>query len=146
MRRRHPSIIAFGVAACLALSSVAQPALAGGLISTERVAAAPVEPRSAQAVAQDAAAAHRLVLVTALVNAGVDPTHAQARLAALTDAEVAELSTRYAQAPAGGLWFAPFLLVAIVIGALIGRNERPRGQAEGDTDLFGRPRNIAAAP
>lgn len=146
--RRPQTFIAYGVAACLVLASTAQPAVAGGLIATERVAAAPPDLRSAVTMAQDAAGAQRAALGAALVRGGVAQQHADARLAALTDAEVAELTRRYNSAPAGGLWFAPFLVVAMVIGALIrkGENERAGGQADVDTDLFGRPRSIAAAP
>jgi hypothetical protein len=145
---RAQSFIAHGVATCLLLASIAQPAVAGGLIATERVAATLPDSRSAVTIAQDAAAAQRAALSAALVRGGVAQRQADARLAALTDVEVAELTDRYASAPAGGMWFAPFLLVAMVIGALIrkGESERAGGQADIDTDLFGRPRNIAAAP
>lgn len=134
------SLIALGMALCLAITGAAQPALAGGLIPTEQVAAR-------TAISGDAAttgiAAQRRALVDGMVAAGVDRRHAQERLDALTDAEVANLASRYDTAPAGGLWFAPFLLVAVVIGALIGSREHSAGAP---TDLFGRPRNVAAAP
>lgn len=142
----HASLTAHVVAFCIACSALAQPAAAAGLIPTERFAAEAVEPRPATVIAADAAQAQRAALALALARAGVDPQHAQARLAALTDAEIAELTHRYASAPAGGLWFAPFLIVAVVIGALIGRNERAAVQAEPETDLFGRPRTLATAP
>lgn len=139
--RRRSSSIALGIALCLALTGTFQPALAGGLISTEQVVAQPAA--SATDAARSGAAAQRQALVEALVAAGVDRAHAQGRLAALTDVEVATLTTRYETAPAGGLWFAPFLLVAMVIGALIGSREQSAGTS---TDLFGRPRSVAAAP
>ena len=90
------------------------------------------------------AAAHRAALRQALEAAGVDATQAQERVAALTDAEIAELSVRFDEAPKGGLWFTPFLVAAIVIGALIGA--RSRGADSQATDLFGRPRHTAAVP
>ncbi|MBL8304219.1 MAG: PA2779 family protein, partial [Ideonella sp.] len=127
-------------ALCLALTGAAQPALAGGLISTEQVA---VRTAAGGDTAATGIAAQRRVLVDGMVAAGVDRRHAQDRLDALTDAEVADLTSRYDSAPAGGLWFAPFLLVAVVIGALIGSRERSAGAP---TDLFGRPRTVAATP
>ena len=141
--RRRPSSIAYGMALCLALTGAFQPALAGGLITTEQVVTRPAPAGAGAAVAGSAAAAQRQALVDALVAAGVERGHAQSRMDALTDAEVANLSSRYAAAPAGGLWFAPFLLVAMVIGALIGTREQSAGAP---TDLFGRPRNVAAVP
>lgn len=138
--RRHPSPIALGLALCLAFTGVAQPALAGGLISTEQVVARPAAGADAAATGM---AAQRRALVDGMVAAGVERRHAQDRLDALTDAEVASLTNRVDTAPAGGLWFAPFLLVAVVIGALIGSREQSAGAP---TDLFGRPRNVASNP
>lgn len=145
MKRPH-TLMAYLLAVGIACSGLVQPATAGGLIATERVAAPSADARSAAVVAADAAQTQRAALALALVRGGVDPQQAQARLAALTDAEVAALTAQYGQAPAGGLWFAPFLIVAVVIGALIGQNERAGKSAESDTDLFGRPRTIATAP
>lgn len=140
MQRRH-SPIALGMALCLTLTGAFQPALAGGLIPTEQVAA--VRPATPGEVVSATVAAQRRALVDGLVAAGVERGHAQERLDALTDAEVANLTSRYATAPAGGLWFGPFLLVAVVIGALIGTRERSAGAP---TDLFGRPRTVASMP
>lgn len=138
--QRRLSPIALGMALCLAITGASQPVLAGGLIPTEQVV---VRPATGGDPATMGIAAQRRALVDGMVAAGVERRHAQDRLDALTDAEVANLTSRYASAPAGGLWFAPFLLVAVVIGALIGSREQSAGAP---TDLFGRPRNVAATP
>lgn len=139
MRCRKPTLT-LGLAACLAITGAVQPAFAAGLVPTERVAeSAQTTPLSAQA-----AAAQRVGLLEGMVAAGVDRRHAQARLDALTDADIGRLSQQIDTAPAGGMWFAPFLLVAVVIGALIGSRSASANNAS--TDLFGRPRNVASAP
>lgn len=137
-RRRSP--IALGMALCLAITGACPPALAAGLIPTEQVV---VREVAAGDVVSASVAAQRRMLVDGMVAAGVERAHAQQRLDALTDAEVTRLSSRLETAPAGGLWFAPFLVVAMVIGALIGSRERSAGAP---TDLFGRPQNVAAVP
>ena len=57
----------------------------------------------------------------------------------MSDAEIAELTLRIDSAPAGGLWFVPFLVVAAVIGVLISTREAPASTGPTRTDLFGRP-------
>ena len=91
------------------------------------------------------AQAQRSTLETALVAAGVNASQARARLAGLTDAEVAELSFRLDSAPAGGVWFMPFLVVAAIIGMLIATRSDEPSQTP-TTDLFGRPGKLATAP
>lgn len=147
---RRSSTIVHALALSVALSGALSPAQAGGLISTERAAAqeaaaAPDASIGSAAVAPALAAAQRSRLQATLVEGGVDAGQAALRLAALSDAEVAELTHRIDNAPAGGLWFMPFLVVAAVIGVLISTREAgPSGPAT--TDLFGRPRSIATAP
>ena len=128
------------VALCLALTTGLKPAWAGGLISTERLVQ---QAASEPATATIGSAAQRSVLAATLVSAGVDREQAQTRLAALTDAEITELQQNIDRAPAGGLWFVPFLLVAAVIGALIGTREG--SGVKPATNLFGQP-VIATAP
>lgn len=128
------------VALCLALTTGLKPAWAGGLISTERLLQqTPTESATPTINPAD----QRSMLAVALVSAGVDREQAQTRLAALTDAEIAELKQNIDRAPAGGLWFVPFLLVAAVIGALIGTREGSGGKPA--TNLFGQP-VIASVP
>ena len=146
MRHRHTPIACL-VALCLFASSSLQPALAGGLIPTEQVAdTSPVGMTAAPLSSRESIAAIRVALSQAMVQAGVDPAQAQERLASLTDAEVRALAQRFDDAPAGGLWFAPFLVVAIVIGALIGSRGSAKDPSSAHTDLFGRLRNLASAP
>lgn len=142
---RHQTIVANTLALCLTLSAGFNPAFGSGLIPTERLVA-PVSSTSEAAESQGSIQDRRARLQSALVAAGVDASHAQTRLADLTDAEVADLSQRIDSAPAGGVWFLPFLLVAAVIGVLIGTRS-PQGRSDApSTDLFGRPRNLATAP
>lgn len=144
MRRRHSIVVTF-IAICLALSSSFSPALAGGLISTERLVASTDATQAASKTAESTQL-QRFELQSAMVSAGVDQAHAQARINALTDAEIAQLTQDISNAPAGGLWFVPFLVVAAVIGILIGtRSEAASGNLP-TTDLFGRPRNMAFSP
>lgn len=143
--RRCQTPVAVLLSMSLLLGAAFQPAQAAGLIGTERVVQpAPVAAAALTVPAFDPNAPPRAVLLQAMLQAGVEPAQAQARVAALTDAEVAALSTHFDQAPAGGLWFAPFLVVAIVIGALIG--VRSQGADASATDFFGRPRKVAATP
>lgn len=139
--RRRPAPFILLLSVSLVFSAGMQPAQAAGLISTERVVAVSpaTEPDTTVRGAEQRAA-----LLQALASAGVEPVHAQERVAALTDAEIAALSSRFDEAPKGGLWFTPFLVVAIVIGALIGA--RSRGADSQATDLFGRQRSAAATP
>lgn len=139
MRRRHPIIVSL-VALSLTLSAGFSPAFANGLIPTEKLATEVA--RSAPPV--ESVVAQRAAIETTLIGGGVEAGHAQARVAALTDAEVADLSRRIATAPAGGAWFLPFLLVAAVIGVLIGTRESQAGTRPATTNLFGH--TIAHAP
>ncbi len=146
MRRRHPIIVSL-VAVSLALSAGFNPALANGLIPTERLAGQrTAEAVAATASASDTAQTQRASIEATLIEAGVDATQARARVDALTDAEVLDLSQRIATAPAGGAWFLPFLLVAAVIGVLIGTRESQAGTRPATTNLFGHPRTIANVP
>lgn len=142
MRHRHAPITTF-VALCLLAGSSIQPAVAGGLISTERVADSAVVEGASR---PESVAQLRAALLQSLVQAGVEPLQAQQRLSSLTDAEVLNLARHLDEAPAGGMWFAPFLVVALVIGALIGSRSSAKETPPATTDLFGRPRSVASAP
>ena len=144
--RRHQPIVTAVLAICLMLSASFNPAFGSGLISTERLVSASPSAASDGSVQASTVQEQRDALQATLVAAGVDPSHAGARLAALTDVEVAALSRQFDSAPAGGLWFMPFLVVAAVIGLLIGTRSAQASEATPSTDLFGRPRNLATAP
>ena len=142
--RRRSSTIAHAVALCMALTTVIAPAHAQGLISTERAAAPATAGLSLLEDVQARVQVQRARLQSTLVEGGVEAGQAAQRLAALSDAEIAELTLKIDSAPAGGLWFMPFLVVAAVIGMLISTREAsPSGPSR--TDLFGRPL-IAVAP
>ncbi len=142
--RRRPSTLVHAVALCVALSAALSPVHAQGLIATERAAAPAQQLTHSQPGAAALAQAQRARLHTTLVDGGVEAAQAAQRLAALSDTEIAELTLKIDTAPAGGMWFVPFLVVAAVIGVLISSREAaPSGPTQ--TDLFGRPR-IAVAP
>ena len=143
--RRHPSTIVHVVAVCMALSGALAPAHAGGLISTERAAAQGAQAAGGATQTAEVAHAQRTRLQAALIAGGVESGHAAQRLAALSDAEIAELTSQIDSGPAGGLWFMPFVVVAAVIGVLISPREAAASTGPTRTDLFGRPR-IAAMP
>lgn len=143
MRRRHSLVVCL-VAGSLALSAAVHPAFANGLIPTERLAAPAPTAQADASAAADRSGSQRAGVEAALIQAGVEAAHARARVAALTDAEIASLDQRIATLPAGGVWFMPFLLVAAVIGVLIGTRDSTAGPRPAtSTDLFGHPRAVA---
>lgn len=114
------------------------------LIGTERGSAAGGVSSPSELQAQ------RSALVHALVATGLSESSARARVQLLSHDEVAGLAGRLNDAPAGGAWFAPFLVVAALIALLISTRDAPADastsaqDAPAGSDLFGRPR--AAGP
>ncbi len=113
------------VAASLTLSTLplrAQPAADSGLIRTEQLAAAESTAALQGDRARLMALLDRADLAAKLRERGVASDDLRARIAALTDAEAAELMARIDQAPAGadilGLVFTVFivLLVTDILG------------------------------
>ena len=71
----------------------------------------------AELLGRDSGALQRAQVQAVLVAQGVDPTAAEARVAALTDEEAALLSSRFEQLPAGGDprgFFALLVVVGVV--------------------------------
>jgi hypothetical protein len=104
--------------ACVALVSLSlvslglsAPAAAGIVGTADAIAAA--QPQDHRAAVQDALA--RTDVREQMVGMGVDPVEVEARIAALTDAEVATLATRLEGAPAGGDALAVIGIVFIVL-------------------------------
>lgn len=104
--------------ACVALVSLALlslgvqvPASAGVIGTAEAIAAA----GSPDARATVHATLARADVQAGLVSLGVDPAQVEARLAALTDAEVATLAERLGDAPAGGDLLAVVGIVFVVL-------------------------------
>jgi hypothetical protein len=117
--------VATVVAASLTLSTLplhAQPASDSGLIRTEQLAAAPTTAALQGDQARLASLLDRADLATKLRERGVSTDELRARIAALTDAEAAELMARIDEAPAGadilGIVFTVFivLLVTDILG------------------------------
>ena len=71
----------------------------------------------AQAISRVEAQLARDDVRQALIQLGVDPGEAKARVSALTDAEIAQLDQELAKLPAGG--DAGWVLLVIVLAALI---------------------------
>ncbi|MEM7406983.1 MAG: PA2779 family protein [Pseudomonadota bacterium] len=94
------------------LGGVAAPAAQAGMLGTETVLSAPL------AAADVRAALSRDDVQAQLVRHGVDPAAAEARIDALSDAEVATLATRYSELPAGSA-AADILIVGFIIWALL---------------------------
>jgi hypothetical protein len=86
----------------------------GAVISTQTVMQ--LEDRG-QAVSRIQSQLAREDVRQALVQRGVDPAHATARVSALTDAEIAQLDRELANLPAGGDagWVLLFIVMAVLI-------------------------------
>jgi hypothetical protein len=117
--------VATAVAASLTLSTLplhAQPAGDSGLIRTEQLLAPAAEKALAGDHARLAALLERADLAQRLRERGVAADDLRTRVAALTDAEAAELMARIDEAPAGSdvlsLMFTVFivLLVTDILG------------------------------
>ncbi len=92
-------IVAALVATCIGFVQAAQ---AGGLITTEQVAASQGLRTAAEERALVMATLERADVSAALVERGVSLAQARARVAAMTDAEAARLAAEIDKSPAGG--------------------------------------------
>ncbi len=137
-------IFSLAASGTLAQAQQAAAPAAVPLIGTERGSATGAVPVASGGQAQ------RTALVHALVATGLSETSARARVQLLSNDEVAGLAGRLDEVPAGGAWFAPFLVVAALIALLISTREAGADasastqDAPAGSDLFGRPR--AAGP
>ncbi len=102
---RHSGPVAYVVAVMFALACVSGPASAA-MVGT---------PQLVQAQQAAAGAAARARLERGLVELGVEPRQARQRVAALTEAEVAQLAGRLDEAPAGGDALALVVVVFLVL-------------------------------
>lgn len=114
MTRTRRCIATF-VAACIGFGGLAQTAQAGGLISAEQVAASVGLRTPADHRARLLAALERTDVAAALVAHGVSPDQARLRVAALTDAEAAQLAAEIDQAPAGASELIGTLVLVFVV-------------------------------
>jgi hypothetical protein len=99
------------VSLCLVTIGLQSPAAAGVIGTAEAIAAA----GSPDARAMVDATLARAEVQAGLASLGVDPAQVEARLAALTDAEVAALAERLGDAPAGGDLLAVIGIVFVVL-------------------------------
>lgn len=107
--------IATFVAGCLVFAGFVQTAEAGGLITTEQVAASSGLRTAADQRAQVLAALERADVSAALAERGVNLVQARERIAALTDAEVSVLAAEIDQAPAGASELIGTLVLVFVV-------------------------------
>lgn len=112
---RPKRFIATLVASCISFAGFVQTAHAGDLISAEQVAASQGLRTAADHRAHVLAALERADVSAALVERGVNLDQARARVAALTDAEVARVAAEIDQAPAGGSELVGTLALVFVL-------------------------------
>jgi hypothetical protein len=110
-RRFVATIAAFGIS----FAGLAQTAQAGGLITTEQVAASQSLRTAVTARAQVLAALELAEVSAALVERGVGIEQARARIAALTDAEAQQLAAEIDKAPAGASELVGTLILVFVL-------------------------------
>ena len=98
---RPQRFIATLLASCISFAGFAQTAQAGGLITTEQVAATEGLRTAADHRAHLLATLERADVSAALLERGVSLDQARARVAALTNAEAAQVAAEIDKAPAG---------------------------------------------
>jgi hypothetical protein len=119
--RRLCRIIGAPLAVLLALSSYPATGARAALVGTEQaVSGAPAPVGNAQAQREQVASFLRREDVRRQIEAmGVDPKEADARVASLSDAEVAKLAARIDQIPAGAGVAAVFIILGIIFAVLL---------------------------
>jgi hypothetical protein len=115
-------ILTWLVAASLSYAGLVQGAQAG-MIGTDQVVAAGAQPGTGSDHARLGELLQRDDVVAALRERGVSPEQARERVAALTDAEAAQVVAAIDAAPAGGtdvLGVAVFVFVLLLITDILG--------------------------
>jgi hypothetical protein len=112
---RTRRLIALFVAACVSFAGFMQGAGATGLISAEQVAASEGLRTAADRRARLLATLERADVAAALAERGVSVDAAKARVAALTDAETAQLAAEIDKAPAGAGELIGSVVIVLVI-------------------------------
>lgn len=111
VKRRSISAVA-----AIGLSLVGDGQVAAArLVSTEHVAAVDAHRPAATARKRLLDALARSEVAAELTARGIDVAEARARLAVLTDAELAALARDADDAPAGAYWLAPFFVASAVV-------------------------------
>lgn len=119
--RRLCRVIGAPLAVLVALSSYPATGARAALVGTEQaVSGAPAPAGNAQAQREQVASFLKREDVRRQIEAmGVDPKEADARVASLSDAEVAKLAARIDQAPAGAGVAAVFIILGIIFVVLL---------------------------
>jgi len=115
-------ILTWLVAASLSYAGLVQGAQAG-MIGTDQVVAAGAQPSAGSDQARLGELLQRDDVVAALRERGVSPEQARERVAALSDAEAAQVVAAIDSAPAGGtdvLGVAVFVFVLLLITDILG--------------------------
>lgn len=114
MTGRFRRVMAGLLIVCMGGLSAPLPALAG-IVSTDTVAAG-VERERLAGMLERSEVQERLLAL------GVDPANAKARVAALSDAEAAQLAARLDELPAGGdiLWAAVLIFLVLLVTDMMG--------------------------
>jgi hypothetical protein len=109
------------VATCISFAGMTHSAQAAW-IGADDVAAATAQAQSTDAHSRLAAALQRDDVIAALQARGVSPDQARARVAALSDAEAAQLAEQIDAVPAGGdvLGTIVFVFVLLLITDILG--------------------------
>ena len=114
MTGRFRRVIAGLLIVCMGGLSAPLPALAG-IVSTDTVVAGAERERLAGMLERSEVQERLLAL-------GVDPANAKARVAALSDAEAAQLAAQLDELPAGGdiLWAAVLIFLVLLVTDMMG--------------------------
>ena len=114
MTGRFRRMIAGLLIVCMGGLSAPLPALAG-IVSTDTVVAGAERERLAGML-------ERSEVQERLQTLGVDPANAKARVAALSDAEAAQLAAQLDELPAGGdiLWAAVLIFLVLLVTDMMG--------------------------
>jgi len=111
------------VAACISFAGFVQGVQAVPLVSTEQVAASQGVPDAAAQRAQVEATLARADVAAALQERGVELAQVRSRVAALTDAEIAQLAHTLDTAPAGAadvIGVLVFIFVLLLVTDILG--------------------------
>ncbi len=114
MTGRFRRVMAGLLIVCMGGLSAPVPALAG-IVSTDAVVAG-VERERLAGMLERSEVQERLLAL------GVDPANAKARVAALSDAEAAQLAAQLDELPAGGdiLWAAVLIFLVLLVTDMMG--------------------------
>lgn len=119
-RQRH-HMIAFMMAAVMAVTSLPVNVARAGMISTQAIIESQSSPyaKSATSIERFKALLARDDVRAQMVALGVDPVEAASRVTALTDEELIHLAGRLEELPAGEGAMTTFALIALIITVVV---------------------------